>query len=418
MALIPLLLLSLLVLALSQLVVGENSWQRVTPDSTVLWRTVFHTESGKFEAGCKRTFIFHSSETLLSFNVTVERLRQTPLISSQLKPDYEGGSINDFNFNAAYVPLFDNDRKPRHALLVRSQNRTSSSRAGRGTPSELYLAFEADGRPGDFAPIDSGDLSFFPIPKTENFGTEDPRIAYDEKSLEWLLFYTAVQQMDNGGLQANLSLATTKDILDPTAWVRQGVVIADEWSKSGALLIRPVNETSYLFWGDSDNGRGMSLAETDDLRTFKKINPVWLPKRPLPYFDNILVEGGPPPERLTSGDFFYLHNTAGELKLNGSSYANYHLSFLILDKKDPTNQLFRSPVPILSCELGWEIGQSPWLDLTPYVVFSEGMRRFPEAGPDSWLLYYGGADSVVGGAIVTVKFDETAGIFDSNVQRA
>lgn len=396
---------------------SSNQWNSITPDATELYRIVFHTENNEFIPGCERTFMFQTTNQAKAqaFNVTVKRLSQVPSISSQFKPSSEGGSINDYNFNAAYVPLFVDDKKHvHHALLVRTQNRTNSqhgSLQGLASPSMLFMAYEHPNHPGVFDPITYDDLSLYPIDKTDAFGVEDPRIVYDDQRQEWVLLYTAVEILNktsDSSVMARLSLATSKNITDARAWVRHGPIITDQWSKSGALLVRPLhnNATSFLYWGDSNNGKGMSLAITDDLRTFKTINEVWLPIRPEPYFDNILVEGGPAPLRLSTGDLFYLFNSAGHLKVNDTDYSAYHLTFALIDKKDPTVQLFRSPVPILSCELGWEIGTAPWLDLTPYVVFAEGMRPFDEIGPDSFLAYYGGADSVVGAAIITVKFEK------------
>lgn len=75
---------------------------------------------------------------------------------------------------------------------------------------------------------------------------------------------------------------------------------------------------------------------------------------------------------------------------------------MILDGKDPSKILERSSVPILSPELGWEIGTEPYLDCVPRVVFLEGAKSL---GNNNFLVFYGGADSVIGTAIVKVSTD-------------
>ena len=399
-------LLALLILALLAASTSALSFSRVIPSDPVLYATTYHTPSSHYEPGCDRTFTFVSSTAArLVFNLTVHRLRPTPLISAQYNNDTShpfGHSINDYNYNAAYVPFPDSPPTHRHALLVRTQNATQSVNAP-ASPSLLFLAYDVTGQ-SDFAPITFDDLSLYPINANESFGTEDPRIVYNPVDRRWWLWYTAVRSQPD--VHADLWVASTHNITDPTAWVRHGPVCKDgRWSKSGALLLRP-DDTSYLYFGDSEDGRGMWLATTTNLIDYTVANGTWLPVRKQPYFDNELVEGGPAPDYLSTGDIFMLHNSAGQVIVNGSGNSEYHVSFLILDPTEPSRILFRSPVPILSCEMGYEIGSAPWLGLTPYVVFTEGMRRYEEGGKDSFLFYYGGADSVVAAAVATFTFYE------------
>ena len=397
-------LLVLVVLALLAVATSALSFSRVIPSDPVLYAITYHSPSSQYEPGCPRTFTFHSAANKqLAFNLTVHRLRPVPLISSQYnnnKSHPYGHSVNDYNYNAAYVPLPHNHSHTRHALLVRTQNATHSTNAP-ASPSKLFLAYDVNGR-SDFAPITLDDLNFYPINANEDFGTEDPRIVYNPTDGRWWLWYTAVRSQPD--VHADLWTASTHNITDPTAWVRHGPVCTDgRWSKSAALLLRPHN-TSYLYFGDSENGKGMWLATTTNLINYTVADGIWLPVRKQPYFDNGLVEGGPAPLTLSTGDHFLVHNSAGNVPYNGSQVFAYNVGFVILDKDDPSQIAFRSPVPILSCELGWEIGEKPWLGLTGWVVFTEGMRRYEEGGDDSFLFYYGGADSVIGAAVVTFSW--------------
>ena len=101
--------------------------------------------------------------------------------------------------------------------------------------------------------------------------------------------------------------------------------------------------------------------------------------------------------RLSNGNYLFLYNSARKY---GNNNFQYNLGWVILSGDDPTQILERSEEPILTPELGWEVGQSPpWLDLTNYVVFIEGWRQ---VGIDLFQVYYGAADSVIGSAFVCV----------------
>jgi len=82
----------------------------------------------------------------------------------------------------------------------------------------------------------------------------------------------------------------------------------------------------------------------------------------------------------------------------------YNAGFVILDKQDPTRIIQRSDEPILSPELTWETGIGDGvLSLTPNVVFIEGWA--PTNKPDQFVVFYGGADSVIGVGLLTVTID-------------
>ena len=164
------------------------------------------------------------------------------------------------------------------------------------------------------------------------------------------------------------------------------------------------------------------------------------------YFDSYLIEGGPPPLRMKDGNYFYIYNSAR--CCFPSEKPGYHLQynpgFVILDGNDPTKILQRSNAPIMSPQLDWEKGTPPFLHLTPNVIFVEGMKyenlnlkksknktkrnkrkrgirgrdkrgikgsdkrditgdRGDDNDYDSFIIYYGAADSVVGVARVKVK---------------
>jgi predicted GH43/DUF377 family glycosyl hydrolase len=353
----------------------------------------YQTSNGEFEVGATRTYNF------AHFTTTIERYSQTPLISSQIPISEPGSSISYYNYNAAYVPFFNTDGTVSTGLLVRAQNVSD----GKTTPSHLVLTRDLLGNE-TFSPIGAYNTSLYPIDPQESFGTEDPRIVYNPYDKTYYLYYTACNtnmesDVDSPFVTPRLALATTKDITDPNAWVRHGLIAQSiSARKSAALLLKPPGETSHLFFDENE----ILWATTTDLMNYTVQPGIWLAPRK-DSFDASLVEGGPPPMKLSTGDYLMLYNSC---KDNSNGICVYNIGFLILNGSAPEQQLFRSPAPILSPELEWEIGTKPYLGLTPYVVFTEGMRTYGNQ-PDTFMFYYGAADSVIGAAIISLTFDGT-----------
>lgn len=92
------------------------------------------------------------------------------------------------------------------------------------------------------------------------------------------------------------------------------------------------------------------------------------------HFDSNLIESGPTPIRLKSGDFLFIYNSAqdGYSSVKPGWSLQYNLGYAILNENDPTRVVQRSNQPILSPELDWEVGNVSDKYLTPNVVFLEG----------------------------------------------
>jgi len=112
------------------------------------------------------------------------------------------------------------------------------------------------------------------------------------------------------------------------------------------------------------------------------------------------VEGGPPPVRLSDGNYLFIYNSARKDSHSGNGL-EYNPGWIIINGTNPTQILERSSEPLLSPREPWEVGLPPYLDLTPNVIFIEGMRA--AAIRDQFVVYYGAADSVIGVAQVTVQ---------------
>eukprot|EP01127_Copromyxa_protea_P003653 TRINITY_DN13453_c0_g1_i1.p1 TRINITY_DN13453_c0_g1~~TRINITY_DN13453_c0_g1_i1.p1 ORF type:complete len:367 (+),score=45.69 TRINITY_DN13453_c0_g1_i1:35-1135(+) len=322
-----------------------------------------------------------------------------------------GTSQFQYNYNAAYLPIFVNGRAM-DGLLVRVQDLSNSSDPYSVGPSKIAVTV----RQGPFNPnhfsysmVTQSHVILQPSSPEDSEGIEDPRLAYDEKTNTYYLMYTAVAKNSEGGVNAYLSLATCHS--DPTraeSWTRRGYLFPDlKWSKSGALLIRDQGP-SFLFYGDSSLVPGIQVATTNDLLHYTYNSSVWLPVRPSSW-DSLLVEAGPMPLPLSDGNYLFLYNSArkGFPSPKPNWDVQYNVGWVILDHNNPIVILQRSESPLFSPSLQWETGVgASVLGLTPNVVFLEGWQRYPGSDSnDHFIAYLGGADSVVGVAEIIVKID-------------
>ena len=245
---------------------------------------------------------------------------------------------------------------------------------------------------GSFATVDEHSIVFGPHDATDNFGTEDPRVAYDERSGTYFMFYTCY----NDGHAApsprvTLCLATSADPTSSARWVRHGPVGFGENSKSGALLLRR-SGPHFLLWGAGT----IRITRSDDPTRWADRGTVLLEKA----FGNPHVEAGPPPLLLSNGDYVFFFNSW--TAVTGGA-AGYQPGWVVLNGSDPTQIVARAAAPMLSpVAQPWLLGEKPWTCNVPKVAFVEAAH--PVAGAaDSFRLYLGGADAVVGSAVVTLR---------------
>ena len=127
-------------------------------------------------------------------------------------------------------------------------------------------------------------------------------------------------------------------------------------------------------------------------------------------FGNPLVEAGPPPLPLSSGDFIFFHNSWDAAF---PAPPGYQPAWVILSGADPSRIVARATEPLWSPQrAAWLTGQPPSYCNVPNVAFVEAAHATSE--PDTFRLYFGGADAVVGTAVVRV---ELGGIVEESRQR-
>ena len=337
----------------------------------------------------------------------------------------KGNSIWDLNYNAGVSRIIVNGSGS-DILFVRSQNYMNNKARGEPVPHPLVTksvipVLKLVG--GGEIKIDNLDNITFQAATQErvgyrgegyleSYGVEDARVVYREKDKYLYMMYSAVENdTSSGEVIARLALAKTRSPDIWESWERVGVLFPREsWSKSGALIIRDEEGgPHYLFWGGAPNvapthshQRYLRVSITYDLITYFTLpHPSILTPRE-DMFDSAMVESGPPPLKLEDGNYLFIYNSArtGYPCPTKPNYdKQYNIGYLILHKDDPTRILQRSQQPLLTPTLKYEKQ-----GLVCNVVFCNGAKSL---GGDQFLIYYGGADSVLYAALVTITHNST-----------
>ena len=308
----------------------------------------------------------------------------------------------------------------RAGLLVRSQNCSATvggecvGCAGTGAKASVMsfalLEKNASGtHPPQFKRIDASSVSFGPHDATDDEGTEDPRVVYDTESGRYYMFYTCFNS-GKAKPQAAIPLCLASNA-DPThvpwnvGWVRHGPVGFGAGSKSGALLVGSVAEARphYLLWGAGT----IRVTNSSDLTRWPSPGSVLLTRT---LWGNPHVEAGPPPLRLSTGDWLFFFNSWRD---DFPKPPGYEPAWAILDGADPTHIVAQASAPLFEpARASWCRGVAPYTCNVANVAFVEAAHHASEAeaaaagakaGQDLVRIYFGGADAVVGSALVQVS---------------
>eukprot|EP01034_Spumella_vulgaris_P027658 gene27658-34408_t len=289
-------------------------------------------------------------------------------------------------------------------IIARTQNCDSSPQditsstqctwCGGAQSKASILTFSEQNADGTFKSVTDADVIFGPSDSSDSWGTEDPRVQYNPVDKKYYMFYTAY----NGNTIA-LSLATSLNPTDPTGWTKHGAVFPPPAfdlpsSKSAALLLRKTGP-HYLLWGDHE----IKIAKSDDPAVWPNVGQPLISIR-ADSFDSQLVESGPPPMELANGNYLFFYNSA-MLNWPQDLKTSYNVGWVILDGTDPTTIVARSSEPLMSPEVAWEQGVPPFACNAPNVVFLEGAYAL---GGDKFQVFFGGADSTIGTAVIEVKY--------------
>ncbi|KAH3731698.1 family 43 glycosylhydrolase [Pelomyxa schiedti] len=343
-----------------------------------------------------------SSSSSSSYSVEVLSVGTVPVVSY-----LDGTSMYQQAFNPSIVVPLVTGKQP--GLIVRSQNCTAvpggectycsgaDSHASVLTLASLKQSSDLCTDPV-FDIIDKSTIVFSPEEglSMEKYGTEDPRIAYDKSTGLYYMFYTCY-----GPTDILLCLATTMDPTSPDGWTRVGPIFPDQQgSKSGALLIRE-SGPHYLFWGAGE----VRVTTSKDPTVWPSIGDMFLQPR-ADNFDSQGVESGPPPLLLSDGNYFFIYNSWNNTWPTDPT-AEYHPAWVILDGTTPSTIIQRASEPFMHPTQAWEQGVYPYTCNAPRVVFVEAAVACGDSD-DVFRIFYGGADAVVGTALIHVSISQQA----------
>jgi len=218
--------------------------------------------------------------------------------------------------------------------------------------------------------------------RKEKRGIEDPRVTKVDKG--YFLTYGAYP----GGNKMYLCGAFSKDLIH---WKKIGQLVSGR-EKAGALVQEYKYHGKYvMYFGE---GKSLRVALSNNLKKWDVIDWSVLSVRDN-YFDDYLVEAGPPPIITKEGIFLIYNSAKKHINYEGEeTWLSYSPGVVIFDKKDPTRLIYRSEKPILEATEYWEkYGKAN------YVIFVSGLVYFK----GKWLLYYGGADKSIG--VAELVFD-------------
>jgi len=221
------------------------------------------------------------------------------------------------------------------------------------------------------------DMAIWPQFKDETAGCEDPRIIKIPGTRKYFMTYTAYQGIGKHGDVVNLRGAFSDNLMQ---WKKTEPLLRME--KSGAIVNDYQWKGQYLMYIGGD---GIRLAMSKDLKTWTLLKkPVLLPRKGN-YFDNRLVETGPPPIVCDRGIMVIYNGKDDKQK--------FSVGVAIFDKNNPAKIIYRQREPLLEPTEYWE-----QYGKINNVVFATGLVKFK----NKWLIYYGGADKSIG--VAELKF--------------
>jgi predicted GH43/DUF377 family glycosyl hydrolase len=293
-------------------------------------------------------------------------------------------------------------RNGKVVVLYRAEDDSGTMAIGMHT-SRLGLAESDDGihftrRP---APV------FFPAPDDQTTrewegGVEDPRIVESEDGT-YVITYTQWNRVTY-----SIGIATSRDLL---TWHKYGPALGTTGKygalkyKSGAiitslnngrLIAARIQGKYWMYWGEGE----VHVASSTDLIHWQPVEDAAgnaigvLGPRP-GHFDSHFPETGAPPV-ITANGIVFLYNGKNatdadrDAALDPNAYAAGQALFAT---DDPTKLLDRTEQPFFKPEMPFEKNGQYVAGTT----FVEGLVYFH----NRWIIYYGGADSLVGVAMTT-----------------
>jgi len=242
--------------------------------------------------------------------------------------------------------------------------------------NEIVLIYRAQGHDNDVSRLGyaaSTDGVHFERLAEPVFSPETPDEALGVEDCRLTLIDGRVQMLYTAWSPRNIQVgrASTTDF---STWERHGIAFPGPDNKDAALFPRKINGRYCAFHRIP---KSMWIAWSDDLETWGDYTKIMDPR--LGCYDDLKLGAGGPPIETDLGWLVIYHGVDQNLV--------YCLGVALLDIDDPSKVLNRPKEPVLVPEEPWEL-----VGDVPNVVFTCGTA---ERG-DDYLIYYGGADRVIG----------------------
>jgi len=248
--------------------------------------------------------------------------------------------------------------------------------------SHLCAARSKNGLDGwvvDAAPTLAADPDHYP---EELWGIEDPRITYIDELHKYVIAYTAFGRSGPG-----ISLALTEDF---RSFERYGIVMQPD-DKDAALLPRRVNGNFALIHRPmQDSGAHVWVSFSPDLRNWGT-HQLMLPARRGAWWDANKVGLSPPPIETPDGWLMIYHGVR-----HTAAGCIYRLGLALFELERPDVCLARGDSWIFGPETPYECKGD-----VSNVVFPCGLTVGDDG--DSVYLYYGAADSCIAVATGSIR---------------
>lgn len=236
------------------------------------------------------------------------------------------------------------------------------------------------------------DPIFSPAYEYEKKGCEDPRVVIIADHIYML--YTAY---DGETAQVAAASIAVQDFVERRfdRWQRIGLAFDGIWDKDAILFPEKINH-KYVIYHRIEPSIWVSYL--DDLRfpAPKESHSIIMGPRSGRMWDSLKIGAGTQPIKTVYGWLMIYHGVDRDRV--------YRLGVMLVDYDHPERLLYRSPNPVLSPELEFEVGsEDSWV---PNVVFTCGAVAAEDKAildaEDTLLVYYGAADTYIGMAAAKV----------------
>jgi predicted GH43/DUF377 family glycosyl hydrolase len=215
-----------------------------------------------------------------------------------------------------------------------------------------------------------------PEEEYERFGCEDPRMTVIDGT--YYVTYTALSNRAWSGSGNRVALAKTTDF---KTFHKLGIILPGMEDKNAVLFPEKVNGKYVMYHRIVPD---IWIAYSDNLLDWTGHKVVMQPRKGM--WDDVKIGAGGPPLKTEKGWLLFYHGV--------DENRVYRLGVALFDLENPARLVARQESPILEPEETWEKeGDIPNVVFTCGAVEKEGR----------YLVYYGGADTVVGVATVDVE---------------